>query len=384
MTRLLPLLALMLMASVFPIDANAEGTAASYVESMLPRAQRVGIVDSVDVSSTSVEGARTALDPSFVSGSDKAPGPGEAAASPVDLILMHGHFTDTLARMPHGVAPPTGTVMAFVINRETGQVIETYVGNLSPSVGTSILKETVAPAARARASRARAANRRRAKVATWGTKCTAGELNHCYALATWEMHGGEQVEGTESLQWTAKMNVPYYYNGDFVSNEEWVSFFNSPTGTPYWVEMGNTSTYRSCCAIYAFWADQNHYGYHEKELWEKYLNEWSAYTMNSVGSGTWCVYVGANKELPEGCVGGFEVESKELQTGTEMADEAQPENRAWVETAALWQGTGHQWLKAVNGLYNTSGKVSYNGMCVAPYAPWNYPGNIYSGSYGTC
>jgi hypothetical protein len=108
--------------------------------------------------------------------------------------------------------------------------------------------------------------------------------------------------------------------------------------------------------------------------------------MEAAGAGVWCFDVGEYGEYQIDCVGGFETYAKELEDGAEMADEAQPTNAGEVEANGWWVPSGqpNQWVRATNGLWNESGKISYNGMCIAPYTPWNWPGNIYYGSYGNC
>jgi hypothetical protein len=384
MNKLAPLM-IVLMLGLIPNIAHAEEPSASLAQRMLPRAQQVGSVESVEVISSSLGNAQVALDPLYVPYSSDD----EQATIPVDIVVMHGQFSDTLAKVPRDAPPPKGATMAFTVNSGTGEVTEVYVGNLSPQIGAVVFKTTnVAATAKAAQVRARISRRDRlvARAATWGSKCSAGNGHHCYATADWEMKSTEYVYGSETAQYTSQINVPDWEIGDFVDNEEWISFFNSPVGTPYWTEIGQEAgNYRNCCSLQAFLAYQNHSGYHEASLMERHLLELNYYTMKSVGGGTWCFYIGPGSETNEGCVGGFETVSKELEDGVEAADEAQPTNAGYVETDWIAAGgEAYQWNFAHNGLWNETGQVSYNGLCVAQYTPWNWPGNIYYGSYGNC
>jgi hypothetical protein len=208
-----------------------------------------------------------------------------------------------------------------------------------PEAGPVVLRETMSPAA-VTASRARAARRRRPKArsatrrpkarsATWGNRCSsgAGETydHHCYALADWHMHSSEYVEGAGALEYTNSMNVPYWEDGDFVTNEQWVLFTHGR-----WVEMGSEGGYGGCCGLEAFKAEKSaeRGEYREAALGAASFRQWIAYSMDSEASGNWCFYIGNNKELGEACSAVMERYSKELEVGEEAADEITPETRA--------------------------------------------------------
>jgi hypothetical protein len=81
--------------------------------------------------------------------------------------------------------------------------------------------------------------------ATWGNKCSLGNGHHCYAVAQWEMTGsgnggGEEVKGLSSEFYTTAMLVPQWENGDFVTNEQWMSGYYGR-----WVEDGQVAGYNS-------------------------------------------------------------------------------------------------------------------------------------------
>jgi hypothetical protein len=178
------------------------------------------------------------------------------------------------------------------------------------------------------------------------------------------------------------MNVPYWEDGDFVTNEQWVLFTHGR-----WVEMGSEGGYGGCCGLEAFKAEKSaeRGEYREAALGAASFRQWIAYSMDSEASGNWCFYIGNNKELGEACSAVMERYSKELEVGEEAADEITPENSGAVETAAIFgNGDGYNWNFAENQLANETGSVSSNGLCVAPYTPYNYPGNIYFGNAGSC
>lgn len=379
------LLAAVAACALAPNIAHASAVGPeSLVQRMLPRAERVGSVESAEVIGTTLGASQVELDSQWVTSSGD-----DRAETPVDVVVMHGHYIDTLAKVPRGDMPPSGAEMAFTVNQGTGELIEVYVGNIAPKAGAVSFRRGVPPVAATEAVHTRVAHGRRhptARVATWGTKCSAGSNHHCYALAVWEMGRSEHIYGSETLQYTSQMSVPNWEAGDFVTNEEWLSFFNSPVGTPYWTEMGQEGgNFHDCCSLYAFYAYQNHSGYHEVGLGEQPKSTADYYTMRAAGGGTWCFYVGPSSEYKAGCVGGFESVSREAQDGAEMADESQPTNAAYAETNWISEGgAAYQWDFATDGLFNETGKVGYNGTCVSKYSPWNFPGNIYVGSYGNC
>jgi hypothetical protein len=382
--RILALLVLALATGLIPGVASAAGeTPASLAQSMLPRAQQVGTVESVEVIGSSLGRSQSEFDPQFVPGSNSS----EEPSTTVNIVVMRGQFTDTLAKTPQDATIPTGTVMAFTVIG-TGEVVEVYVGNRLPQTGTVVLKANISSTT-AKTVRARTARHRRrlvAKSATWGNKCRTGSNQHCYALAKWTMNSKEYIFGSETLQNTSQMDVPRWQEGDFVDDEEWLSFFNSPVGNPYWTEMGQEGgDYHNCCSLYSFFAYQNHSGYHAVFGPEKPLSAPNWYTMRSAGGGTWCFYIGWAQEYKQGCVEGFESVSKEVEDGVEVDDEEQPVNAGYVQ--ATWiaeHGEFYNWDSAHNGLWNEAGEVSYNGLCIAPYTPWNFPGNVYYGNYGSC
>jgi hypothetical protein len=400
-TLLLPILS----PVVETANAN-EASHAAAVQLVLPRAERAGTVSSAEVFGGTLEAVQLTLDPQTIphsqSISSLSAGIVELASAntPVELVVIHGSFADTLAKIPRWATAPTGHVMAFTVNPKTGLVLETYVGDISPHpVGaartnkpqlallSTLRKQQLTVLAKRSHSRRLRHVRRDTPVAratTWGSKCSMGDGHHCYALAVWEMKGSEQVAGTEALQYTEEADVPTWGEGGFVTNEEWSGFYNGGS-TQYWTEMGQAAgEYYNCCTIRWFWAYQNHSGYHEAQPSERFAigrNEYSAYYQLAAGGGTWCFDIGPNAEVQVKCVGGFETYSKDLENGAEFAANNAPTN--WGHGLVNWWKE-HEWYRATQLLANETGVVSYNGMCVSTYAPVPAPGNINYGSYGHC
>ncbi len=213
--------------------------------------------------------------------------------------------------------------------------------------------------------------------ASWGKKqsggaCSAGENHHCYATAAWFMsHGNEKIEGLSTNEITTAMSVPYWQNGDFVTNEQWANFPGDR-----WVEDGQTAghgydaislhwfyAYKNCAAASCYW--ENLAPWSDREGWVP-----NAYTVNSIGGGSWCFKIGA---VQTECDGGFETYTKDVEAGAEFADEAEPTNAGKQETGVQWiEGTWHHWAAAewvheaagtcVSGWQNIAGYINY-GTC---------------------
>lgn len=343
------------------------------------RAERAGSVESVSLFHESLGSIHAQLDPEATLGAGLA----ARADEPVEVVVVHGSFVDNQAHTPRRASAPRGTVMAFVVDPETQFPVEVYVGDNSPNTQQAAsYSRTIPAAAKAGRVHAQVASRHHrsvAKAATWGSKCSYGEGHHCYALATWAMGSGEYIYGSETIQDTTEMYVPNWESGDFVDDEEWIGFPKE-----HWVEIGQTAGNAiDSHTLYPFWASQNGKGYLQTILPTSVSGgRQNHYTMRSDGGGYWCFWV---EGVGEECRNGFENTSKEVEDGIEGADESQPTNAAYVETNWIdSKDEGFQWDSAHNGLYNETGEVSYNGLCVTQYTPWNYPGNVYYGSYGDC
>lgn len=349
------------------------------VADMQLRAEQAGSVESVFLYHEPLGSIHAQLDPEATLGAGLA----ARANDPMEVVVIHGSFTDDQAHMPRWASAPRGTVMVFVVDPDTHFLTEVYVGDRSPNTPQAASYRRTTPAtaeaARVRTQAASHHHRFTAKAATWGSKCSYGENHHCYAVAAWEMNSSEYIYGSETIQDTSEMYVPNWESLNFVDDEEWIGFPKE-----HWVEIGQTAGNGiDSHTLYAFWASQNGRSYVESLLPTPVSSgRQNHYLMRSAGGGYWCFWVEA---IGEECRSGFENTSKDVEDGIEGADESQPTNTAYVETD--WtnpKDEGFQWNFAHNGLYNETGEVSYNGLCVTPYTPWKYPGNIYYGSYGHC
>lgn len=352
----------------------------SEVETLAQRAQQFGTVEAVEAVRSSAAQAQVALDP------EAEPNP--SLTAPVDLAVMHGHFTYTIAKVPRHASAPTGRFMAFIVDPSTGTSAVTYVGDRQPSLSSlgtvELLTPTTSRVSTSRRHRTFKLRRRphtriqpRAQKATWGKNCKFSTYYHCYVTGWWVMTGSEQVEGTESEQKATAMNVPGWQYGYFVDNEEWAEF----TGTERWTEIGQQAGEgKGCCNLWWFYAySTGPGGYHQYTIppyvWEVTYNSWNNYAMNALGNGVWCFDVGANWEIQEACFGGFDTYSKWLEDGVEVATEEKPANAGTVVVNAMWLGgTIKTWKKAEY-------EATTPGLCWSHYAPENYPGNI---NYATC
>jgi hypothetical protein len=370
-----------ILAGVIGGTAQAQGAESvppdlsqSEVSTLLERAQEIGHVETVEAVTSSAGKAQVALDPQIT----EAGLPGAA----VDLVVMHGSFTDTLAKEPRGEPAPSGAVLAYTIDPTTGTVASTYIGNHSPALATLGAVARITPthlSATATASRVGHRTLRHhqpmARTATWGNDCKVAEAYHCYAVAEWSMTGNERVYGTESEQKTTEMNVPGWENGDFVDDEEWAAF----PSTGLWVEAGQEAgNYRNCCNLFWFFAWETSSGYSQftgpPYTWEVTYNTWNNYGMQWVGNGEWCIFVGPTWEQKIACHGGFSADSTLLEDGMEAATEKKPTNKGVAVANATWEGSTHTWNKARNVSTTT-------GLCVSQFTPVNFPGNI---NYSTC
>jgi hypothetical protein len=363
------------------------GLTQAALNTLVTTAQRSGSVEAVEAAAGTVGGAEGLVVPQALPASPAeslgagAPEAGDPSA-PASLVVMHGRFVDAQASVPHGASPPSGSVMAFVVDA-TGRPIGQYVGDTVPRLSSLGAVAKIVPVrSEASAAAARRLGRltfhrgpRRARAATWGNNCKSESLpenRHCYMIAVWHMEGGEEVEGTESEQDTTNMNVPTWASGDFVTDEEWAGF----TGAERWTEVGQQGGHGvNCCEVWWFYAMS--FGPHQfwtsGRIWQIPAGQYANYGMKSIGNGDWCFTIGPTWETTYACDGGFDVYSKELQVGMEIGAESKPVNSGSDYVNATWtDGSIHTWNNAFSWS-NTSG------VCYSHNGP--YPGNI---NYGTC
>ena len=376
-TRYVTLTTLLFAAFVSSAAAQSSVLTAAESEVSMKAAKAAGVVESVEAVRTDAARASKAINPGGEEPSGRAL---SIDASAVDLVVMHGTFTDQMTKAPVGAPMPSGSVMAFVMNPTSGEVAATYVGNHAPTMPSGDVERMIvstprAATARASSTRARVATRRapRARAATWDEICRFPNPFHCYMLAQWEMVGEEEVEGTQSEQRTTTMVVPGCSSGYFVDNEEWASFH----GDPYWLEIGQQMGESKCESLWWFYAFNGPSGYVQyvgsPYVWPVSLNAWNRYGMHSLGGGNWCFMIGPNWETQAACEPGFPVYSQRLQNGAEVATEQQPSFAATGGVnAEFTNGHYYQWG-------HTTAVKSVKNLCYSHYG--EFPGNI---NYGTC
>ncbi len=368
-------------ASVASAQAQAVLTQAE-LGATLQQAEPAGPIESIEAVSASQQAVEAAFDPGErglpSSGLPKSP-------ASLSLVIMRGHFEDVTAKTPDGAAPPTGTVMSFVINRETGRVAAISVNDTAPAIppGATVERPTVTAPMKARsaslrrwAARARAA-RQRAHVATWGNNCKPSpSYDHCYVISKFDMSGAEEGFGGVTEQRTASIDVPGWENGYFVDNEMWA--WNHAKGPKTWTEIGQQAGEgKGCCNVWWFYAFQNPVeGYlafvDAPWVWEVPLNVGNHYSMQWAGGDIWCWYYGSSNEL-KACANYFYKPATQLEAGGEVATSSKPSFAAAANNGIEWNNyTWHVWNFA-------SYETTTSGLCQSLLN--GAPGNIY---YDTC
>jgi hypothetical protein len=219
-------------------------------------------------------------------------------------------------------------------------------------------------------------------LATWGTKCSRGNGHHCYAVANWQMSGGEEVQGLDGNIDTTNMDVAEAASGAVVNDEQWAIF--EPKG--WWVEDGQQAGGDgggvSCCQLRWFTAYDNASGYTANESpWEQPPNTPNSYTLEDAyawggPAGEWCFSINNGSA---GCAGGFPVYSNRVETGMEAASEQEPVNSGRVETGVMWtNGAWHHWNRASLEDIQQNGNPSTH-VCTSQWQ--SYAGDI---NFGTC
>jgi hypothetical protein len=368
-------------------EASALVIPEAEMASLVGRAEQSGSVTSAeDVQTT----AATALElnPYFVPQGSAVMQ--TATNVPVAVIVMHGHFVYTMAKMRPGGSPPEGNTMAYTVDYATGEAAVSYVGDrtltlsglgtvehFTASPGSATISRTMH-----RLPRGRGRRRATAKVATWGNGCKSANNYHCYVIAEWYMHSPEEIEGTQTYQKTTTMNVPGSEFGNFVDMEEWVLF----GGGADYPEVGQQGgSYKGCCTVWWFWAltyGKEYFVYENPPyVWEIPYNVYAKYEWKSTNPSTsiWCLFIGPNLETEYACYTGFAIYNKWLEAGGEVATEQKPSFAGSQEVNGEWLGSGvwKGWNFAEYGTYSPKGSAP--GLCYGYIGPT--PGDM---NYGTC
>lgn len=404
-SSVLTLSLLLVPASARAQDAQTEKVlTASEEASALKYGQEEGTITSLEAqhSSSAVAAAEQ------ISGEKQpavAAGPTEQAmtSTPVDVVVLHGHFVAWDVPAPPGEPTAEGTVLELVTNRLTGEVVAESLGNAptttpgTAAVERESLKPSSAQVAHLLVLRAKARDARGgldAHAASWASpgscNAIASDRDHCYAIADWQMsNAGEKVIGSHFGVDMYPESSPTPGGEQFVDQEEWAEngHYNSeaPGG---WAEAGLIKRYGISGELggaWWFYAFKNREGILYKYLGNPYTSEqrenaWVYLGLVSRGNQEWCVSVGPNSEDIYWCDNVGFVYSKELLDGSEMADESTPVMRGLGATGyEALNGENRIWNKATNLTQNEGGEHVSTPLCVSNI-PEAGPGDIFDGT----
>jgi hypothetical protein len=370
--RVVPVLALIALAA--PASAWAgelEVLTQTEQESALKYGQQEGTVTSLEAmhSSSAVEAAEqisSEKQPAEAQG-PKAQG---MTSTPVDVVVLHGHFVAWDTPGPQGQPIQEGTVLELVTNRLTGTVVASSLGN-TPTVtfgNAPVERESMQPSGaqvahllqlRTDARQALAGGRvhhgrarhGQAHAATWDGKCRATSSTHCYGIAEWWMEpSGERIIGSHYLLFMAPGSGATPGGEQFVDDEEWMG--PGPDGETQngWAESGLIKGYGE--RLWWFYAFKDGNGSLIKYLGPPYTieeveGEWDRQGLESRGNGEYCVLIGWEYQDVYWCGAVGFIYSKDVEDGSEMADETAPEIAGG--SISNYEGTGGgfaNWNKA--------------------------------------
>jgi hypothetical protein len=365
--RVVPVLALIALAA--PASAWAgevEVLTQTEQESALKYGQQEGTVSSLEAmhSSSAVEAAEQI-------GGEKQPAEAEGpkvpamTSTPVDVVVLHGQFVAWGTPAPQGQPTQEGTVLELVMNRLTGRVAASSLGNtqtVTPG-NAAVERDSIKPSSiqvahllqlRADARQAVAGVRvrhGRARAATWDGKCHASENTHCYALAQWYMKpSGERIIGSHYLLDMSAESYATPGGEQFIDDEEWMQ--PGPDGETQggWAESGIIKRY----GTHQWWF----YAFKDgKEPLKVYIEppyttevtegEWDRQGLISRGNGEYCVVIGWEYQDVYWCQPVGFIYSKQVEDGAEMADESTPLDRSGaVSNYEGLEGKYWNWNKA--------------------------------------
>ena len=264
--------------------------------------------------------------------------------------------------------------MGFVVDRETGRVAATYVGNTplnTPCRGHG----TDAGADLDECSRGRAATTageacgRTPPLGANGCKtgCRIPLLCPCRVAHD---RRRRSLLGVYDETDTDYVDVPGWEYGNFVTNEVWASA-STLRGVPNtWTEFTGqiAGAYKSCCSVWWFYAFQNGTeGFRAFEeapyTWEVRQAVGNNYGMKTTGGGVWCWYDAADWTL-EACAADFAWVATELEAGGEIGSEEKPVFDASTNNSAEW----------MNGEWHTGTALPMELPMIAVVKPPGYVG----------
>lgn len=111
-----------------PLLSDSQLATIAYREAALANEPSPASVRAVDTTLKSAE----EIQPNVVMPASSTPSVVAMEGSAVVVIVMHGSFTLTNARVPLGSPPPTGSVLTIVVDAHTGQLETRAVDNEEP------------------------------------------------------------------------------------------------------------------------------------------------------------------------------------------------------------------------------------------------------------
>jgi hypothetical protein len=185
--------------------------------------------------------------------------------------------------------------------------------------------------------------------ARWGPNQNCSQATHCYGLAM----RNTQNYGSIDYSDTAGIKVYGWATGDFVTNEQWISWERE--GIPGWIEIGQIiGDYTDCCTLHPFIAEeQNHKFKIEISPAAVQPNAYNHYLIfDGEHNGSWHLYWGcADAQGPEWCEvgrygGGWPALLAEQEAGIEISANTEPYAYGRQEVAAVNEGPWYPWTGA--------------------------------------
>lgn len=207
--------------------------------------------------------------------------------------------------------------------------------------------------------------------------CAVSESSHCYAVTEWNMFGSPaQLIGTKDEVEIFYGTVPWWEHGDFLDNEEWVTFPQRSLSS--WVEAGATIGPPYSGSEPRYFVARS-YGPHEywEYVWPSagpgFYNWFGFYLDEPYGAnGDWCLTWNWDK-APDNCFSGFPTVTKNVEAGLEFATSA--------SSGANNNGRSFAWQQWTNGAWYRSWESAWNHA--VPYREAPLCENVPAPGYGS-
>jgi hypothetical protein len=190
--------------------------------------------------------------------------------------------------------------------------------------------------------------------------------------------GGEEVKALSSQILTTVMNVPFWEEGAFVDDEQWmVDEHNIGKSNSYvhWIEDGQTAGNNYYTeegrevnddSLHWFYAYENGHYVEYVAPWTFPGWTWISYTLSDPSNnGSWCEKI---EETQVACQSGFSKYANAVEVGMEAADQAQPENSGKDQTVVQHvNGDWYYWNEAKWSTVGPGDESEAGAMCVTGY-----------------